>query len=100
MAEDKDKGTASRPAETGVVAETGGRSFVTADQVRKAQQDEYGTFVALEPIDHNGARAYNTGDPVPASNVELHGYLEAGQVARRSTKAAQAILNSEPPAAG
>jgi len=93
MSEEKSKtADAARPAETGVVAETGGRVFTTGDEVRKAQQDEYGTFVALEPIDHGGARAYNPGDPVPASNVEAHGYLDAGVVARRSTKAAQAVL--------
>lgn len=40
----------------------------------EAQQTEYGTYVANRPIDVNGARAYNVGDPVPVSNVERHGY--------------------------
>jgi hypothetical protein len=40
----------------------------------EAQRTEYGTYVANRPIDHNGVRAYNTGDPVPVSNVKAHGY--------------------------
>lgn len=44
------------------------------------QAKEYGTYVAVEPIDVDGARAYNAGDPVPVSNVERHGYLKAGLV--------------------
>lgn len=40
----------------------------------EAQRTEYGTYVANRPIDVDGARAYNTGDPVPASNVDRHGY--------------------------
>jgi len=39
-----------------------------------AQAEEYGTYVANRPIDVNGTRAYNTGDPVPVSNVKKHGY--------------------------
>lgn len=44
-----------------------------AEQI-EAQRKEYGTYVANRPIDVNGVRAYNTGDPVPVSNVEAHGY--------------------------
>jgi hypothetical protein len=40
----------------------------------EAQRTEYGTYVANRPIDVDGARAYNVGDPVPVSNVERHGY--------------------------
>jgi len=45
--------------------------------------------VALAPIDHGGARAYNPGDFVPADNVKEHGYDKAGLVAKRGSKAAQ-----------
>lgn len=48
---------------------------------------EYGTFVAVEAIEIDGARAFNPGDPVPVSHVE-RGVVTADQVARRNTKAA------------
>jgi hypothetical protein len=41
---------------------------------------EYGTYVANQPIFAGNARAYNQGDPVPASNVVRHGYWLNGQV--------------------
>lgn len=59
----------------------------------KEREDEYGEFVAIAPIDWNGVRAYNVGDPVPRSNVELHGYLGQNLVARKSTKAAKAATD-------
>jgi hypothetical protein len=63
----------------------------TAEQRRAEVQKEYGTYVALGAIDHDGVRAYNTGDAVPASNVERWGYLDRGLVARRTTKAGEAV---------
>lgn len=66
----------------------------TVEEFRKAQLDEYGTYVAIEPIDHDGARAYNVGDPVPASNVEAHKYDEQGLVAKRTTKAAKQVTGT------
>ena len=42
-------------------------------------------YVALEAIDYplgSGVRAYNPGDPVPAANVQEHGYVVGRQVAR------------------
>jgi hypothetical protein len=57
---------------------------------RKEQEAEYGEFVALTQILYDGALAYNPGDPVPKTNVDAHGYLEQGVVARRTTKAAKA----------
>jgi hypothetical protein len=43
---------------------------VTAAELREAQRAEYGTYVAVVPIDINGARAFNPGDAVPVSHVE------------------------------
>lgn len=37
-------------------------------------------YVATAPIDHDGVRAYNVGDPVPADNVKTHGYDKDGLV--------------------
>lgn len=42
----------------------------TLEDYRRAQAQEWGTYVASEPIDINGARAFNVGDPVPASHVK------------------------------
>jgi hypothetical protein len=69
----------------------------TAEEQRQAINKEYGEFVALAAITHDGALAYNVGDAVPAANVEAWGYLELGLVARRTTKAAaEAIVDSTP----
>jgi hypothetical protein len=48
-------------------------------------------YIALQPIDHGGARAYAAGDPVPAANVEALGYSDE-QVAERGSDAGQARL--------
>jgi hypothetical protein len=42
----------------------------TAEQLEAAQRAEWGTYVARVPIDFYGTRAFNTGDPVPASAVD------------------------------
>lgn len=39
------------------------------EALRDAQAKEYGQYVALVPIEIGGARAFNVGDPVPASHV-------------------------------
>lgn len=54
-----------------------------ADSFREEQLAAWSQFVATVPIHVGVALAYNTGDPVPVGNVELHGYLELGLVARR-----------------
>ena len=56
------------------------------------QEAEYATYVATAVILVDGARAYNAGDPVPASNVERHDYIALG-VVRKATDPAP-----EPPA--
>ena len=63
-----------------------------------AQAAEYATFVATEPILVDGARAYNVGDPVPASSVERHSYLQQGLV-RKATDPAPDLTVPEPPPA-
>jgi hypothetical protein len=68
----------------------------TLEEYRKEQAAEYGEFVAVEQIFYDGALAFNPGDAVPKSNVERHGYLDDQLVARRTTKAAQAVTKSEP----
>lgn len=38
-------------------------------------------YVALQPIDHGGTRAYSAGDPVHEDNVAANGYVVGEQVA-------------------
>jgi hypothetical protein len=45
------------------------RQRTTADQYEKEQAAEWTTYVARVPIDYYGQRAFNVGDPVPASAV-------------------------------
>ncbi len=61
------------------------------EEYRAAAAEEYGQYVALGPIDFDGARAYNEGDPVPVSNVEAYHYVERGLVAKIGTKAAEDV---------
>jgi len=58
----------------------------TAEELREAQRKEYGTFVAAGPININGVRAFNAGDPVPVSHVES-GVVFTEQVLKVTTKA-------------
>lgn len=62
---------------------------------RQATRKEYGQFVAAQHIYVGTALAYREGDPVPVSNVELHGYEAAGLV----TRVADAADFDDPPAA-
>lgn len=63
--------------------------FAEANALREAQVKEYGQFVAAEPIDIGGARAFNVGDPVPASHVS-RGVVPQEKVAKTTTEAAPA----------
>lgn len=49
---------------------------------RRETAREYGQWVATQDIPWGSVVAYRAGDPVPASNVELHGYDKAGLVER------------------
>jgi hypothetical protein len=42
----------------------------TAEELRAAQEAEYGTYVATQHIYVNGALAFNPGDAVPVSHVK------------------------------
>lgn len=64
-----------------------------ADHATDAERDkEYGQFVAVLPIDVGGHRAFNPGDPVPASTVKTHPeWVDDKQVAKAGTKAAESV---------
>jgi len=61
---------------------------VTAADMAAAIAAEYGTYTAAGPIFIDGARAFNAGDPVPASHVD-RGVVPAGLV-HKIAKAAPA----------
>lgn len=64
------------------------------EEYRQAQAAEYSQFVATQPIDIGGARAFNVGDAVPASHVK-RGVVPKDSVAKPETKAGeQAIANN------
>lgn len=65
---------------------------------REAQLEEYGQWVAKGPIYVGNARAYNEGDPVPASNVEAYKYDEMGLVVKATTKAGEEAAPTDPDA--
>lgn len=52
-------------------------------------------YVALQPINYYGVRAYNPGDRVPAANVKRHGYKVGDEVARADSKEAQALTSPQ-----
>jgi hypothetical protein len=58
----------------------------TLEEFQARQAAEYGQFVAKQNIYYDGALAYTAGHPVPASNVEAHGYLGDGLVERVASK--------------
>lgn len=63
----------------------------TAAELREALGVEYGTYVAVSPIDINGVRAFNVGDPVPVSHVD-RGVVESDQVKKINTAAGRAAV--------
>ena len=62
-----------------------------AAQRQAEQEKEYGQYVAASVIYVGGARAFNVGDPVPASHVD-RGVVLAEQVTK--VKAAAAAKES------
>lgn len=69
----------------------------TPDEIQaaqKAKEAEWDQYVATEVIAIDGVRAFNPGDPVPTSHVD-RGVVSSDQVAKRTTKAAQAVIQPE-----
>lgn len=60
---------------------------------RQQQLHEYGTYVAAQDIYAGLALAYREGDPVPVSNVELHGYDKNGMVRKVAEEAPSEPVN-------
>jgi hypothetical protein len=63
----------------------------------EAQRKEYSTYVATETIFYGGARAFNVGDPVPASSVDGdNGWVDKSQVKLASAPASASPASSTP----
>lgn len=57
----------------------------TAEELRAAQAEEYGTYVAKERILIDGVLAFNVGDAVPVSHVTRR-VVTASQVEKTATE--------------
>ncbi len=62
----------------------------TAEEYQERLDREWSTYVAISYIQHDGVLVAKPGDAIPITNVEQHGYVEAGLVAKTSTKAGKA----------
>lgn len=60
----------------------------TLEQHLAAVAKEYSQYVATEPIDVDGVRAFNPGHPVPASHVD-RGVVDKVQVKSTRSKDAE-----------
>src|ERR1041384_5544830 len=58
----------------------------------EAQRDEYTKYIAVTEINIGNARAFNTGDPVPASTVERFDMVNLGLVAERDSDVGKAVV--------
>lgn len=65
-----------------------------ADAHEAAIAKEYSQYVAKGPIDVGGARAFNAGDPVPASSVDS-GLIDKALVVGANTKTAAAVTSEK-----
>lgn len=67
----------------------------TLEEYRRAQEAEWGSYVATAVIHVNGARAFNPGDPVPASHV-VRGVIPQDRVRRLAAPAATTVKPAAP----
>jgi len=72
----------------------------TADDYERQQAQEWTTYTAKVAIDYYGTRAYNPGDPVPASAVDgPDGWVSVDYVDKRATpfEGSDTVVPAEPP---
>jgi hypothetical protein len=72
----------------------------TAEQYEEAQRAEWSKYTAVVAIDYYGVRAFNVGDPVPASVVDGDGaWVDQSWVSRKADAYAgsQTVPPPEPP---
>jgi hypothetical protein len=71
----------------------------TAEQYEQQQIDEWNIYVARVAIDFHGTRAYNVGDPVPASAVDGDTAWVPGDYVEQRTpfEGSATVVPPEPP---
>lgn len=88
------------PFATEIQPATGEDDPRTAEELRKAQEKEYGQYVAAELILINGVPAFQPGHAVPAGHVSDDGPVLPSQVMRRTPtvekKVAEQQAGAEP----
>jgi len=67
----------------------------TAAELRKAQEDEYGQYVAAELILLDGVPAFQPGHAVPAGHVSDQGPVLPSQVVKRTKKVEQQVAERQ-----
>lgn len=70
--------------------------LAAVEEHRKAQEADYGKYVAAEVILINGVRAFNPGDPVPVGHVERE-VVALDQVTEREPVAEPATVTTASP---
>jgi hypothetical protein len=68
---------------------------VSWEEHQRALEEDYSQYVAVTAIFVDGALAYRTGDPVPATNVKTYDYESNGLVKKAGTKAAAVARGDE-----
>lgn len=79
-----DKPAFKTPFATEIQPLTTGDDPQTAEALRKAQEDEWGQYVAAELILIGGVPAFHPGHAVPAGHVSDRGPVLPSQVVRRT----------------
>jgi hypothetical protein len=79
-----------QPFATEVQPEQVGDDPKTAAELRKAQEEEYGKYVAATRIEIDGVLAFMPGHPVPAGHVSDDGPVYPSQVVPRDKLAPEA----------
>lgn len=64
----------------------------TAEEYLARQQEEFSQYVAVDTVLYDGVVAALPGTAIPASHPRLQSWLDAGVVAKASTKAAKAVV--------
>jgi hypothetical protein len=67
----------------------------TAAELRRAQEEEYGQYVAAELILIGGVPAFQPGHAVPAGHVSDDGPVFPSQVMRRTPKVVEKVAEKQ-----
>ena len=66
--------------------------FIAVEQRRKEREEEFGEWVAVQPIPWGTVLAAIPGDPIPRDNVRRLKWNELGLVARRESPEGREVI--------